>query len=104
MRAELPNSTAVVEDWPAMLRTAGLIDAHSRSYLVDRPAPLADDVRRWVRQDLERHREGLDGLLDADDLSALNRLLDPADPAGIDRRPDAFLLTAKTVHFARRPE
>ncbi|WP_019929033.1 trans-aconitate 2-methyltransferase [Nocardia sp. BMG111209] len=104
MRAELPGSVAVVEDWPEMLRTAGLIDAHSRSYLVDRPAPLTGTPRHWVRQDLQRHRDSLGDLLEADDLAALDRLLDPADPAGVDQRPDVYLLTAKTVHFARRPE
>ncbi|MCX4097968.1 class I SAM-dependent methyltransferase [Nocardia sp. alder85J] len=104
MREELPGSVAVVEDWPEMLRAAGLIDARSRSYLVDRPAPLTGGPRHWVRQDLQRSRDSLADLLDADDLATLDRLLDPADPAGIDRRPDVFLLTAKTVHVARRPE
>jgi SAM-dependent methyltransferase len=104
MRAELPGSVAVVEDWPEMLRAAGLIDARSRSYLVDRPAPLTGGARHWVRQDLQRHRDSLGDVLDADDLATLDRLLDPADPAGIDQRPDVYLLTARTVHVARRPE
>ncbi|MEU7133132.1 methyltransferase [Streptomyces sp. NPDC046261] len=102
MRAELPGTVAVVEDWPGMLRAAGLTDVRSRTFLVDHPAPLADGPRRSVRQALERHRTVLDGLLDAEDLATLDRLLDPADPAGVDRRADLFLLTAKTVHFGRR--
>jgi hypothetical protein len=52
---------------------------------------------------LERHRHVLDAL-DAGDAATLDRLLDPADPDGIDHRPDLFLLAARTVHFARRPE
>ncbi|MER5388539.1 methyltransferase domain-containing protein [Saccharopolyspora sp. NPDC002686] len=102
MRAELPGSVATAETWADMLRTAGLVEARSKTFLVDRPAPLDGDTRRWVRGTLERYRHGLDGQLDAEDLATVDRLLDPADPAGIDRRPDLFLLTAKTVHFGRR--
>ncbi|GGR51643.1 class I SAM-dependent methyltransferase [Streptomyces netropsis] len=102
MRDELPGSVAVVEDWPGMLRAAGLTGVRSRTFLVDHPAPLAEGPRRAVRSTLERHRKVLDGLLDAEDLATLDRLLDPADPGGVDRRADLFLLTAKTVHFGQR--
>ncbi|WP_020672240.1 class I SAM-dependent methyltransferase [Amycolatopsis nigrescens] len=104
MRAELPGSVAVVEDWPGMLRAAGLTEVRSKTFLVDRPAPLDEGPRRSVRRTLERCRGGLAELLDAGDLATLDRLLDPADPAGVDRRPDLFLLTAKTVHFGHRPQ
>ncbi|MGW1679281.1 class I SAM-dependent methyltransferase [Saccharopolyspora sp. NPDC002376] len=103
MRAELPGSVAAVETWADMLRTAGLVETRSKTFLVDRPAPLDDDTRRWVRGTVERYRHGLEGQLDAEDLATLDRLLDPTDPAGIDRRSDLFLLTAKTVHFGRKP-
>ncbi|MBO0654151.1 methyltransferase domain-containing protein [Streptomyces triculaminicus] len=103
MRAELPGSVAVVEDWPGMLRAAGLTDVRSRTFLVDHPAPLAEGPRRSVRRTLERQRTVLNELLDAEDLATLDRLLDPAAPEGVDRRADLFLLTAKTVHFGRRP-
>ncbi|MEU1377835.1 methyltransferase [Streptomyces triculaminicus] len=103
MRAELPDSVAVVEDWPGMLRAAGLTDVRSRTFLVDHPAPLAEGPRRSVRRTLERQRTVLNELLDAEDLATLDRLLDPAAPEGVDRRADLFLLTAKTVHFGRRP-
>lgn len=102
MRAELAGSVAAVEDWPAMLRAAGLTDARSRTYLVDHPAPLADDPRRLVRRLLERSREMLAESLDIDDRATVDRLLDPDDPAGIDHRPDVFFLAAKTVHSAIR--
>lgn len=104
MRDELPGTVSVVEDWPGMLRAAGLTDVRSKSFLVDRPAPLDDGARRSVRLWLERMRSMLGEFLDPDDTAALDRLLDPADPAGVDRRADLFLLTAKTVHFGRRPE
>ncbi|WP_280273169.1 class I SAM-dependent methyltransferase [Nocardia wallacei] len=102
MRAELPDAVAVTEDWPALLRAAGLIDAHSRTFLVDRPAPLEAGPRRSVRQWIERYRGMADDLA-PDDRTTLDRLLDPNDPSGIDQRPDVFLLTARTVHYARRP-
>jgi len=101
MRADLPGSVAAVEDWPAMLRAAGLVEAHSRTYLVDHPAPLAAGPRRCVRLILERSRDML-AELSQDDRATLDRLLDPDDPAGIDHRADAFFLTAKTVHSATR--
>ncbi|WP_116210228.1 class I SAM-dependent methyltransferase [Streptomyces olivoreticuli] len=103
MRTELPGSVAVIEDWPAMLRAAGLTEVRARTFLVDHPAPVSDEVRQSVRGTLERCRTGLAEVLDAEDAATLDRLLDPADPAGVDRRPDLFLLTAKTVHFGRRP-
>ncbi len=104
MRADLPGAVAVAENWPGMLRAAGLVEAWSVSFLVDHPAPLADGPRLWVRRWLERIRGGLGREdLDTDDVATLDRLLDPDDPAGVDRRPDVFVLTAKTVHFGRRP-
>ncbi|MGW1077464.1 class I SAM-dependent methyltransferase [Streptomyces sp. NPDC002537] len=104
MRTELPGSVATTEDWPAMLRTAGLTQVRSKTFLVDHPAPLADGPRRAVRGILERQRHVLAELLDPDDAATLDRLLDPTDPAGVDHRPDLFLLTAKTVHFGVRAE
>lgn len=105
MRAEMPGAVRTVEDWPGMLRAAGLVDVHSKTFLVDHPAPLPEAPRRWVRQWLERHRRmaGEPGdFLAADDLATLDRLLDPADPAGVDQRSDLYVLSAQTVHFGRR--
>ncbi|MGW7637360.1 class I SAM-dependent methyltransferase [Streptomyces decoyicus] len=103
MRAELPGAVPVVESWSGMLRAAGLTGVRSKTFLVDHPAPQADGpeqpVRLSARRSLERCRDTLADLLDDVDLTTLDRLLDPADPEGVDRRPDVFLLTAKTVHF-----
>ncbi|MDK1474583.1 class I SAM-dependent methyltransferase [Streptomyces sp. 549] len=101
MRAELPGSTAVVEDWPAMLARAGLTPSGTRSFLVDLPAPLGDEGREYVYKRLNR-LAGPDGdTLDAEDRAAVARLLDRDDPQGLMRRPDVFYLTALTVHTAR---
>ncbi|MDQ2880783.1 MAG: methyltransferase domain-containing protein [Actinomycetota bacterium] len=104
MRAELPGSVAVVEDWPGLLRAAGLHEVRSKTFLVDHPAPLAQGPRQWVRRSLERYRAMLGERMDAEDVTTLDRLLDPTDPAGVDRRADLFLLTAKTVYFGRRSD
>lgn len=104
MRDELPGSVAVVEDWPGMLRESGLTEVRSKTFLVDHPAPLAERPRQSVRRSLERHHGMAGELLDAEDVATLDRLLDPDDPKGVDRRTDLFLLTAKTVHFGSQPQ
>lgn len=104
MRAELPGATETVEHWPGLLTEAGLTGAASRSFLLDLPAPLDPTTREFLRTELDRWREGAADRLDGGDLAALDRLLDPEDVAGIMRRPDAFLLTAHTLHAAARPE
>ncbi|MFF8770120.1 class I SAM-dependent methyltransferase [Kitasatospora sp. NPDC015120] len=101
MRAAVPGTVAVVEDWPAMLAAAGLVPAGSRTFLVDHPAPLDTPVREFLHVQLTRRREQFAGLLDDADLAALDALLDRDAPTGILARPDAFYLAALTVHTAR---
>ncbi|MEY9485023.1 SAM-dependent methyltransferase [Streptomyces calvus] len=103
MRAELPGSVAQVEDWPALLASAGLHHARSRTFLLDLSAPVTDRTRAYVVTALTRIREGVAEDLDADDRATLDRLLDPADPASVHHRPDVFVLAAHTVHTAVRP-
>ncbi|MFD7085123.1 class I SAM-dependent methyltransferase [Streptomyces sp. NPDC059918] len=97
MRAELPGSTPVTEDWPAMLGRAGLTRAAAFTYLVDLPAPLGGTARAFLHTQLARLRETAGDMLDAEDLDTLDVLLDREAPQGILRRPDAFLLSATTV-------
>ncbi|AKJ09606.1 SAM-dependent methyltransferase [Streptomyces incarnatus] len=103
MRAELPGAVAETEDWPALLTAAGLKHTGTRSFLLDIPAPLPDRARAFVVGALTRARDVLGDALDAEDRATLDRLLDPADPAGAHRRPDVFVLSAHTVHRAVRP-
>ncbi|MEV6880440.1 methyltransferase domain-containing protein [Streptomyces sp. NPDC051135] len=103
MRADLPDSVAETEDWPAMLTAAGLKHTGTRSFLLDLPAPLSDAARDYVTTSLSRVRERIGDGLDAEDLAALDRLLDPADEAGVHRRRDVFVLVAHTVYTAVRP-
>ncbi|MER7486976.1 class I SAM-dependent methyltransferase [Streptomyces sp. NPDC126497] len=103
MRAELPGSVAVVEDWPALLTSAGLHHTRSRTFLLDLPAPVTDRARAYVVTALTRTREVVGEDLDADDRATLDRLLDPDDRASVHHRPDVFVLAAHTVHTAVRP-
>ncbi|MFJ4624082.1 class I SAM-dependent methyltransferase [Streptomyces sp. NPDC088812] len=103
MRADLPGSVAETEDWAALLGAAGLKQARSRTFLLDLPAPASDRARAYIAASLGRLRDGFGEVLDADDRAVLDRLLDPADPAGLHRRPDVFVLAAHTVHTAVKP-
>ncbi|MGA5560470.1 class I SAM-dependent methyltransferase [Streptomyces platensis] len=101
MRAALPDTVDETEDWPAFLADAGLRAPATRSFLLDLPAPLSADARAYVVTTLTRAREMYGDRLDEDDRTALARLTDPEDAAGITRRPDAFFLAVQTVHTAR---
>nr|WSW65402.1 class I SAM-dependent methyltransferase [Streptomyces sp. NBC_00995] len=102
MRAELPDATRENEDWAALFAAVGLAPQGTRSFLLDLPAPLGDVARDHVIAEFARRRDGLGDRLDAEDNAALDRLLDPEDPAGLHRRADTYLLMARTVHLGRR--
>ncbi|MGW0883964.1 class I SAM-dependent methyltransferase [Streptomyces sp. NPDC002671] len=103
MRAGLPDSVPVTEDWPALLTSAGLKHTRTRTFLLDLPAPATDRARAYVAASLGRLREAFPDELDPEDRATLDRLLDPADPASVHLRPDVFVLGAYTVHTAVRP-
>ncbi len=104
MRSALPGAVETVDDWPAMLAGAGLTPVGTRSFLTDLPAPLGAQGREHLHSILTRSREVLAEHLDADDVAALDALLDDDAPTSVLRRPDAFYLTATTVHVAARPQ
>ncbi|MET9888224.1 class I SAM-dependent methyltransferase [Streptomyces sp. NPDC006430] len=104
MRAELPGSIRVVEDWPAMLGRAGLGHISSRTFLLDLPAPLGGAARAFLHAHLTRLREIASDFLDAEDRTTLDVLLDPETPEGVLQRPDAFLLSATTVFTGVRAD
>jgi SAM-dependent methyltransferase len=88
-------------DWAGLLRAAGFSDVVTRSWLHDVPAPAPDAVRARVRDRLLMARDHLGEFLTSDDRAALDRLIDPDDPLGVDRRPDLFWLTVQTVYTGR---
>jgi SAM-dependent methyltransferase len=105
MRAGLPGSVPMPYGWSEALRLAGLTEVRAVSALLERPVPLsADDLRRVV-EGLTYRVDQLrpTGLLDAGDLAAWDRILDPAADAFLGRRGDLQSLQARTVHIGARP-
>ncbi|WP_327233556.1 class I SAM-dependent methyltransferase [Streptomyces sp. NBC_01317] len=102
MRSELPGAVRETEDWPALLTAAGLEPSGTRSFLLDIPAPAPLLVREQLVRTFTRLRDKNLAEGSADDREVLDRLLDPEDPRGLLKRPDVFLLEARTVHTARK--
>lgn len=90
-------------DWPVLIGDAGLVADVSRTFVLEYRAPLDDEVRRDVVEHHRHMRELISGRLDPADVAALDILCDPEDHRSLHRRPDLFVLTALTVHVARRP-
>ena len=89
--------------WPTALAQAGLGDVRTRSYIAEATSPLDPVGRRIARQHLESARDELGDRLDADDRATVRRLLDPTDPASVDRRDDLTVTAVRTAHAATRP-
>ncbi|WP_326616419.1 methyltransferase domain-containing protein [Streptomyces decoyicus] len=100
MRAELPGVDEV-EDWPAMLARAGLVPTGTRTFLTDLPTPLGLPAREYLHTRLARQRDQLGEYLNDEDRTTVEALLHADAPTSILWRPDAFYLTATTVHTAR---
>jgi SAM-dependent methyltransferase len=90
------------DDWPVLLERAGLVPVVSRTFLMEFRAPVDDEVRAHVVEHFSSVRTTTADYLNPGDAAALDRLLDPADPAALVNRKDLFLLGASTVHLARR--
>ena len=101
MRTELPGAVRSPDDWPRLLVDAGLEHVATRTFLIEPGAPLGDQERGHVRDVFASRAEHAGDLLDDDDRALLDTLLDDDDPQGILRRPDVFLLAARTVHVGR---
>lgn len=102
MRAALPGAVAAIDDWPGMLRASGLQQVASRSFLLDIPSPLSSEARAFVTGEFAVASNWLREQLDPTDLDTIARLVDHDDPHGLMRRPDVFMLAAKTVHVGLR--
>ncbi len=102
MREELPGSKDEVEDWRALQAAVGLTPSGTRTFLLDLPAPVPTGVRDQLVAAFAWQRKALDGRLADDDAAVLDRLVDQGDEASLYHRADAYLLTSRTVHTARR--
>ncbi|CAN5153573.1 class I SAM-dependent methyltransferase [soil metagenome] len=88
-------------DWPVSLYQAGFTPVQSKTFLLEYRAPIHGDVRDYLHDHFSRIAHQASDRLSRDDARALERLIDPDDPAGILRRADVFALSASTVHVAR---
>jgi SAM-dependent methyltransferase len=90
--------------WDVLLAEAGLVEVTARSFLLDIPPPLDRSTREVVRVRLAGRLDKIADLLDVDDRDTLARLLDDDDPLSVMRRPDVYVLSARTVHVGTVPE
>ncbi len=89
-------------DWGPRLAAAGFTVEGERTITVNLEPPRSEAVGRYALNGLRRVRAGVAGSLHAEDLAALDRLLDIDDPHGILRRDDLTVRTERTVWAARR--
>lgn len=89
-------------DVASMLASAGfdVVDSWTAHERFD--APLADAARQFVLGHLRRTRTQLDGLLDAEDLAAIDVLTADDGPRSVARRSDVFLAASRQIVIARR--
>lgn len=90
-------------DWGPLLAQAGFTVETERVFTVDLTPPLPASTGRYAQLSLRRMRTGLEGRLSADDLAALDALLDDERPDGLLRRGDLHVRTTRTAWAARRP-
>ena len=84
--------------WPDLLAAAGLSAVTSRTFLLDRPAPLDDVTRRRLQRNLRMGRDMTAERMSPEDLSQLDRLTADDGADSVLHRPDVFMLRAATIH------
>ena len=89
-------------DWTAHLQAAGFDVLGQRVLSAEAPAS-APGAGRYADTYLHRMRAGVEGRLPADDLTALDRLLDPDAPEAVLHRSDLVIRSSRTAWAARRP-
>lgn len=89
-------------DWGAKLAAAGFTVEAERTITVNLDGAHSAAVGRYALASLQRLRGTVAQALTADDLAALDRLLDVDGPHSILRRGDLAVRTERTVWAARR--
>jgi SAM-dependent methyltransferase len=89
-------------DWGPKLTEAGFTVEGERTITVDIGPPHTDAVGRYALSSLRRLRGSAAPALTAEDLTALDRLLDTDGPHSVLRRTDLGVRTERTVWAARR--
>jgi SAM-dependent methyltransferase len=90
-------------DWGPMLTAAGFTVEDARVVSVHIDGAGNEAIGRYALRSVGRLRGTVADALPADDLAALDRLLDPDSPESIARRDDLTVRTERTVWAARRP-
>ncbi|WP_329459532.1 class I SAM-dependent methyltransferase [Streptomyces sp. NBC_01497] len=90
-------------DWGPKLTAAGFTVEGERTITVNLDRSQGDAIGRYALESLRRLRGAVAPTLPAEDLAALDRLLDTAGPHSIVRRDDLAIRTERTVWAARRP-
>ena len=90
---------------PASLRAAGLTDLGTRTYMLERCAPLAPADRDYIQHTVFSRNWGdrLRELLTAEDWQARTRLCDEGSAASVLRSADYYCLYPITVFSTRAP-
>jgi SAM-dependent methyltransferase len=89
-------------DWGPKLTAAGYTVEAERTITVNIGPPPTEAVGRYALNSLRRMRGRVAQALTAEDLTALDRLLDTDSPHSILRRGDLTVRTERTVWAARR--
>ncbi|SOE32791.1 class I SAM-dependent methyltransferase [Streptomyces sp. OK228] len=89
-------------DWGSKLTKAGFTVEGERTVTVDIGPPRTDAAGRYALSGLRRMRGSVASALTAEDLTALDRLLDIGGPHSVLRRIDLSVRTERTVWAARR--
>ncbi|CAL9439853.1 class I SAM-dependent methyltransferase [Streptomyces sp. enrichment culture] len=103
-RLHAATNTRPPHDWTDHLRNAGFAVDEQRPYdiLLDR-AQAGPSLNDYARTCLAALRSHATDVLGADDLTALDTLLDDTHPHGIAHRADLGVRTTRTLWVARRP-
>ncbi|MER5220469.1 class I SAM-dependent methyltransferase [Streptomyces flaveus] len=88
-------------DWGAKLTATGFTVEAERTVTVNIGPPHTDAVGRYALSSLHRLRNGAAQALTAEDLEALDRLLDTEGPHSVLRRGDLTVRTERMVWAAR---
>ncbi|WP_020552142.1 hypothetical protein [Embleya scabrispora] len=103
-RLHAATNTRPPHEWTDRLTDAGFVVDARRPFEIGLDGSQAGPaLGRYARTCLTELRSHADEALDADDLAALDTLLDETQPHGILRRDDLTVRTTPTTWIARRP-
>ncbi|APE35705.1 SAM-dependent methyltransferase [Nocardia mangyaensis] len=91
-------------DWGPMLTAAGFSVEGTHTFAVDMAGERNPAIGRYALTVLQRVRHRVAETIPAEDLAALDRLLDTGSPHSVLRRDDLALRTERTVWAARRAD